>query len=579
MKSIAMTARNGVCHWLLQAIVMVLIPCVTNAATPYGARTEACDWSADVPATVVEARLVIFGEVHGTKEIPALVGEFVCWWSGRRQNVILALEMPRAEQHAIDTYLSSAGALLDQKRLTSGVFWNTIRDGRSSEAMARLIERIRRLRASHGGVGIVAIDSGRYDASRDAAMATNLQGSMRMHPRSKFVVLVGNMHAARDNDSAADQKSESIARHLAPESPITINAQYLQGTTWSCVPGPPGCGVNKVSGWRKADTATGFHMGVAALPGFDGSFALGAITASLPAAETPLSETLIAPEPRAGFHFPYILRVPPHFDTSKKTYLLVEPNNSGHTSANLEDHISAANDLSEKGAGSAVSRALDIPLLMPVFPRPPALYTHSLSRPTLLATDPALQRLDLQLVAMIKDARRRLGEIGMQTHDRVFLIGFSASGHFVNRFTALHPESVEAVVAGAVNGILILPFERIGVTDLPYPLGVMDIVALTGRPFQLEAWKHVPQFIFMGAEDTNDWAESDDAYTDAERRVIFAQLGERMLPDRWQRCQDLYRQAGAKATFKTYAGVGHWTNGKIHADISQFLRQASEISR
>ena len=122
---------------------------------------------------------------------------------------------------------------------------------------------------------------------------------------------------------------------------------------------------------------------------------------------------------------------------------------------------------------------------------------------------------------MIADARRRLAEVGVQTHDKVLLIGFSASGHFVNRFTALHPESVEAAVAGAVNGILILPFERIGTTDLPYPLGVMGLAALTGRPFQVEAWKRVPQFIFMGAEDTNDWAQSDDAYTDAERRVKF----------------------------------------------------------
>ena len=564
-----------------RAILAILAICIADAAAAPNAPHEACDFGAEVPAIVADARLVIFGELHGTNEIPALVGEFVCWRSAQSQSVILGLEIPRTEQHAIDTYLLSAGTLLDQKRLTSGAFWNTVKDGRSSEAMVRLIERVRRLPGGRGGAGIVAIDSGRYDASRDAAMARNLRASMRTHPRSRFVVLVGNIHAAKSNASAANKNSEPMAYHIASESPITINAEYLPGATWSCVPAPRGCGVNEVGGWRRADTAPGFHLGMAALPGFDASFALGSISASLPAVQDPgkIHTTLIAAEPRAGFNFPYLLRVPPHFDTSGETYLLVEPNNSGHTSASLADHISAATDLSEKGSGSAVSRALEVPLLMPVFPRSPSLYTHSLSRPTLLATEPALERLDLQLLAMIADARRRLAAVEMQTHDKVFLIGFSASGHFVNRFTALHPESVEAMVAGAVNGILILPVERIGVTDLPYPLGVMDLAALTGHAFQLEAWKRVPQFIFMGAEDTNDWAQSDDAYTDAERRVVFAQLGERMLPDRWQRCQDLYRQAGADATFKTYAGVGHWTNGQIHADISQFLRHASAAAQ
>jgi hypothetical protein len=278
-----MTLWSGARHWLPQAILMIFIPCVTDAAASSSARNEACDWNAEVPSTVAQARLVIFGEVHGTKEIPALVGEFVCWRSGRSQSVFLGLEIPQEEQRAIDAYLSGGGTLVDQKQLTSGVFWNTVRDGRSSEAIVQLIERIRRLRGSHVGVGIVAIDSGRYDVSRDAAMARNLEAFMRMHPGSKFVALVGNIHAAKSNVSAADKKSQPMAYQIASESPITINAEYLPGTTWSCVPGLRDCGVNEVGGWRKADTTSGFHMGVAAMPGFDGSFALGSITASPPA--------------------------------------------------------------------------------------------------------------------------------------------------------------------------------------------------------------------------------------------------------------------------------------------------------
>jgi hypothetical protein len=267
---------------IVGTLLMILLPCIGNAAAA-SARSEACDWSTEVPAAVAEARLVIFGELHGTNEIPALVGEFACWRSAQSQDIILGLEIHQSEQPAIDAYLSSAGTMADQKRLTSGDFWSRIKDGRSSEAMVRLIDRVRRLQGGSGAVGIVAFDSGRYDASRDAAMAENLQASMRMHPHSRFVVLVGNAHAAKNSASSADKDSERMAQKISSERPITINSEYLAGTAWLWAPAPAGIGVSKVGGWRKADTAEGFHMGVAAIPGFDGSFALGSITASLPA--------------------------------------------------------------------------------------------------------------------------------------------------------------------------------------------------------------------------------------------------------------------------------------------------------
>jgi pimeloyl-ACP methyl ester carboxylesterase len=289
---------------------------------------------------------------------------------------------------------------------------------------------------------------------------------------------------------------------------------------------------------------------------------------------TDFTSTVVPANPRAGFNFPYILRTPSRIDTSVTKYLLVEPNNSGRVSARAEDDISDAAELSQRGVGSAVSRALDLPFLMPVLPRLPTQYTASLDRQSLSSTDPLNGRIDLQVIAMMNDARARLSKAGLPTHDKVFLVGFSASGHFVNRFTALHPTRVQAAVAGAVNGILILPVEKLGNAQLPYPLGVQDMQTLTGSTFQAEAWRRVPQFIFMGADDANDWIQAPDAYTDAQRRTILLEIGIRMLPDRWERCQTLYRSAGAEATFKTYPNVGHWTNGTIHADIARFLAGA-----
>jgi pimeloyl-ACP methyl ester carboxylesterase len=296
-----------------------------------------------------------------------------------------------------------------------------------------------------------------------------------------------------------------------------------------------------------------------------------------PSQVDPATLTILIPaKPSAGFQYPYLLRVQPKIDEAAPMYLLVEPNNSGKPCKRFEYHLAKARELAETGVPSDVSRRLGVPLFVPVFPRPPEIYTQFLNRRALLATAPELHRLDLQLLAMIADARCRLARRDIQIQEKILLTGFSASGAFANRFTALHPEVVKAVAAGGVNGMFILPMDRIGTASLPFPLGTADFASILNRPFQVDAWRRVSQFIYMGADDTNDAVKFDDAYTETQRKIIYEYLGERMQPDRWEKCQSLYREAGATVTFRTYPCVGHDTNERIHADIADFFRQASQ---
>jgi dienelactone hydrolase len=283
---------------------------------------------------------------------------------------------------------------------------------------------------------------------------------------------------------------------------------------------------------------------------------------------------MVDASPNQGFMFPYLLRLPGNRAAGVPKFLIVEPNNTGHVSKRFEDHLVAAKDLAQKAVGADLSKRLNAVLLVPVFPRSEDLYTHSLNRRTLQIKDERLRRIDLQLLRMAEDARRRLAAMGIAVHEKLLLTGFSASGAFVNRFTALHPDKVQAVAAGAVNGMLILPTTAIGSERLPFPIGISDMQAVTGQSFKLEAWRRIPQFIYMGADDTNDAVKFDDAYTTEERALIYRLLGERMQPERWERCQSLYRQANANVVFKTYPGIGHGTNGKIHADIAEFFHGA-----
>lgn len=292
----------------------------------------------------------------------------------------------------------------------------------------------------------------------------------------------------------------------------------------------------------------------------------------------PESTTLVAAAPEKGFHYPYLLVVPapPAAGAASAGILLVEPNNTGKVSDDFIVHLSAARELADRALGGYLARELGLPLLVPVFPRPEKqweLYTHQLDRDTMLVADGLLRRVDLQLLAMIDDARARLGTAGWKLPEKVLLTGFSASGSFVNRFTALHPERVEAVAAGGLNGNLILPLAALGGRDLPFPLGIADLASVAGHAFDAAAWKRVPQFLYMGALDDNDAVQYDDGYTAAEKAIVDAVIGAKMQPDRWQHCQRLYRDAGATVEFRTYDGVGHFTTSRVNEEIRDFFRQ------
>lgn len=294
-------------------------------------------------------------------------------------------------------------------------------------------------------------------------------------------------------------------------------------------------------------------------------------------------DTLIAVEanPEAGFGHDYLLFLPKGVAKNKKNCLLVEPNNTGFTTDSIEIHREGAIFVAtERSLGHIAAKELKLPFLVPVFPRPKnqnLVYTHALDRDAMLSTREGIKRLDLQLLAMIEDAQTRLMELGIPVEEKVLMTGFSASGSFVNRFTFLHPEAVKAVVAGGLNGILMLPRREMAGHPLNYPLGVNDLQEITGKEFNLTEYKKVPQFLFMGALDDNDAVPYDDAYSDEERAVIYATVGKQMQPQRWEKCQQIYMQDEVNAKFRTYNEVGHRSTAGINFEVIQFLM--NHISR
>ena len=284
--------------------------------------------------------------------------------------------------------------------------------------------------------------------------------------------------------------------------------------------------------------------------------------------------------PDKGFNFRYLLFLPEEGEGKKYDYLLVETNNTGRVSDDLQVHCAAAIGLArDSSVGNFVAKALRIALLVPVFPRPAStgeVYTHALDRDTILIADGPLKRLDLQLLAMIADARARLEAMKRPVRSKVLMNGFSASGLFANRFALLHPEMVAAVACGGINGFITLPVAELKSRSLIFPVGIADLEKITGRPFDRPAYLAIPQFAYMGAEETNDAVVHNDAYSDEERALIFELLGRKMMPDRWEAVQAVYQSEKVPIQFKTYPGIGHGTDGRINKEVAEFFRGVIE---
>lgn len=290
---------------------------------------------------------------------------------------------------------------------------------------------------------------------------------------------------------------------------------------------------------------------------------------------------LIRAKPEKGFHYPYYLFIPENTASYEQVYLIIEPNNSGFASDDFDEHVEKAKRIAtlEFYAGNYIARNLQYPLLVPAFPRSKSqgqIYTHSLDRDVMLQKNTSLERLDLQLLAMTKDARETLAEMGYTASDQFLMTGFSASGTFANRFTAIHPEKVKAVAAGGINGLLFIPQDTLKNQALTYPVGTYDFQELFGKPFNKNAFKNTPQFLFMGALDDNDAIPYDDAFDPPEREVIYQTLGKGMQPQRWENCQQIYISEGVKAQFRTYEGIGHEQPERIKKDILEFFKKSIE---
>lgn len=242
--------------------------------------------------------VLLLGELHGTKEVPAFVRTVACHVASAGVPVVVGLEVPREEQGPLRRYLKSDGSQQARASLTEGPFWRRPhQDGRGSEAMVALVEGLRVLRTQGLHVSVFAYDAPGQGSERAAHMAKRVLEVRKAAPRSQFVLLGGNVNARTVRGTEWDETFTPMGWHLVrAKQPVrSLDIRYSKGSAWNCTLGEGqklSCGAAPAVPPAARRNDKNIYRGPRAFveltpefkhEGFDGVFYVGPLTASPPA--------------------------------------------------------------------------------------------------------------------------------------------------------------------------------------------------------------------------------------------------------------------------------------------------------
>lgn len=249
--------------------VLVTLAIALSTGGAAGASKPTCTKIPGAALILKAGARIQVGETHGNAETPRAVGELACLALSRGRPVRLALELPASEDATIASYLNGGGTATEREALLASPFWTRPeQDGRSSRAMAQLIERVRQMRSSGGDIQIVTFDdSGGDRRDRDSSMAERLLAAIAAEPKATFVILSGDAHARKQIGLVPFRpKSVFMAEHVSRRGVdlVTLRSRYRYGSTWACI--GPSCGTSVIG------QADGRPLGVTLSPSNDGAY-------------------------------------------------------------------------------------------------------------------------------------------------------------------------------------------------------------------------------------------------------------------------------------------------------------------
>lgn len=216
--------------YTILALAHVLHPISTATATD----TQECappeNWEAVMEKA--QGKVIVFGELHGTQEYPKLVGEFVCAAAAQGRQVMFLMEQGADKSDALNTALNSS----DQEPWEAATpdFWHAkSQDGRKSQAMHALLERLRDLKQDGADISVGAFGAtiqnflklGRPEGIEWVYEEETTHLLTALENDDLVISLVGGFHPVK------------YAEYEAREKIFAINHEHKGGTAWVCSEG------------------------------------------------------------------------------------------------------------------------------------------------------------------------------------------------------------------------------------------------------------------------------------------------------------------------------------------------------
>ena len=230
-------------HLMAALVTLVLIGCAATAppeVTAEGRCGALPGWEALAEAST--GRIVLVGEIHGTKEMPDAFYRYLCHLAEAGEPVLVALEIEEYDNAALQAgFLSDAPEAVWSRDL---FVFNRASDGRGSVAMMGLLLRLKALQEAGFPVEVRAV-AGPNRADRDARIealsarqsrrfgyeARNLLAAAAEAPLARVVYYGGNLHARniglqRDHDGALFDADRFIRIIALSDAAATRPCQY-----------------------------------------------------------------------------------------------------------------------------------------------------------------------------------------------------------------------------------------------------------------------------------------------------------------------------------------------------------------
>jgi hypothetical protein len=262
----------------------------TSAEMP-GSKASSCAKIEGVKRLLGRNRVLVLGELHGTQESPAFVGEVVCQAAASGYSVTVGLELLESEKRGVEAYLASAGGEADRRSLVFGAAWSAdYQDGRTSQAIVELLDRLRSFRTAGHKIEVELFDRGgwRSGQERDRLMAEALAEVLETAASDIVVILTGNIHSRVVRGTGWDENYQPMAyllTSLTTRDLVSLDVAHAGGSAWICNGSTPSsCGVRRIGGGGK-ESGMSIELGVEpSATGHHGRYQVGTLNASPPAA-------------------------------------------------------------------------------------------------------------------------------------------------------------------------------------------------------------------------------------------------------------------------------------------------------